>query len=284
MAKFDANGVMCNHNQLIRAFPKETFLVLSGSGITGTGSHAPDFTAQPVVVPRPIPDPTPSTSLIFKTTSSSVTTAPTTSDTTSAPLSTSSTTSLEPPPTSSSRTSAIPAASAPIPAQAPQHPLESATIKDTHTLSAGPIAGVVIGSVLVLAIGISVSICVYRRRYGRRHQQMEEDCVSPLQQTAHADADSNANLDQASGEKGHHNRNSTMLIPNLQAPEPELTSISEFLQPESSPNISSGSHLIPSPAQIQEDVNQDIQVKVVRMEATMGRMAEQIRHLESQLV
>ncbi|KAF9029579.1 hypothetical protein BDP27DRAFT_1410115 [Rhodocollybia butyracea] len=124
-----------------------------------------------------------------------------------------------------------------------------------------------------------IFIRMYRRRRQLRHQEMEAGCVRPLQQTAHADADSNAVLTlDPSGEKGHHNPGSTLPVPNPQASEPEPTSISEFPQPESLPNPLSESHLIPSLAQIQEEVNHDIwQVKVVRMEATMGRMAEQVR-------
>ncbi|KAF9055545.1 hypothetical protein BDP27DRAFT_1433655 [Rhodocollybia butyracea] len=90
------------------------------------------------------------------------------------------------------------------------------TNKDACTLSAGLITGVVIGSMLVLALCIGIFI---------------------------------------PEKKGHHNPGSTLPVPNPQASEPEPTSISEFPQPESLPNPLSESHLIPSLAQIQEEVN-----------------------------
>ncbi|KAF9065670.1 hypothetical protein BDP27DRAFT_1461922 [Rhodocollybia butyracea] len=80
--------------------------------------------------------------------------------------------------------------------------------------------------------------------------------IKKWRQLSHADADSNAVLTlDPSGEKGHHNPGSTLPVPNPQASEPEPTSISEFPQPESLPNPLSESHLIPSLAQIQEEVN-----------------------------
>ncbi|KAF9026801.1 hypothetical protein BDP27DRAFT_1437393 [Rhodocollybia butyracea] len=163
------------------------------------------------------------------------------------------------------------------------------TPKHVHTsLSAGPTAGAVIGLTLVLAlIGIGIfNIHMYRRRRERWRQEMEAAHVSPLPQDRMplgADAGLNIvmNLDPSdiTQEKGHHNgsRDSFIPIPNPQVPEPEPTSPPEFPQPESLPTLPNESHPTPtSSTQVQEYVNQDIQVKVVRMEATIGRMAEQI--------
>ncbi|KAF9026799.1 hypothetical protein BDP27DRAFT_1437391 [Rhodocollybia butyracea] len=156
------------------------------------------------------------------------------------------------------------------------------TPKHAHTLSAGPIAGAVIGSILVLVIGISVSIRVFRRQRGRRHQQLEAGLVSPLQPTALADANLTTILTlDPSGEKSHHNRDSGILpVPNTSAWQAESTS--EFPHPDLPPNISSESHLFPSSTQTQDA--SDMRAQVVQMGVAMGRMAEQIRHLESQLV
>ncbi|KAF9072130.1 hypothetical protein BDP27DRAFT_1445839 [Rhodocollybia butyracea] len=154
--------------------------------------------------------------------------------------------------------------------------------KDTQTVSAGPIAGIVVGAILVLAIAIF--ICMYRRRRGRRRQQMEARRVSPLQPAAHADADLSTTLTlDPVGEKSHHNRDSgILLVPNPPWQAESTLPTSEFPHPELPPTFPSSSYFTPTSTstQVQEDVN----VKVVRMEATMGRMAEQIRHLESQLV
>ncbi|KAF9024800.1 hypothetical protein BDP27DRAFT_1410904 [Rhodocollybia butyracea] len=167
-------------------------------------------------------------------------------------------------------------------------------IQHVHmSISAGPITGVVIGSMFVLVICISVFIRVYRRRCERRRQQMEAGRISPLQQDKMPGADANFNptLDpDPSGitqEKGRRISFIPVPIPNPQALEPEPTPSFENPQPELPPNLASDSHLIPTSTQIQEDsVNQDesdIQVKVVRIEATIDRMAEQIRHLKSQV-
>jgi len=157
-------------------------------------------------------------------------------------------------------------------------------IKQVHTsLSAGPIAGAVIGSTLVLAIGITILIRMYRRRRGRRYQQVEAlGRVSPLQQnkTPGADGDLNLalNMDPSgiTHEKGHHN--------SILKPQVQVTSTSEIPQSEPPPTLPTESHLIPTSTQIQEGANQDdMRGQAVRMDATIGRMSEQIRRLESQL-
>ncbi|KAF9065663.1 hypothetical protein BDP27DRAFT_1461915 [Rhodocollybia butyracea] len=187
----------------------------------------------------------------------------------------SSTTSLFP----SSTASPVPSTSAPTTsAIAPA----SDTPTNVHTSrSAGPIAGAVIGSILVLAMGITVFICMFRRRRGRRHRQMEARRVSPLQPAAHADADLNTVLIlDPSGEKGHHRGDSILPITKPLA-HAGPTSTSESPQPDLPPNLPE-SHLIPASTQIQD--GSDVRAQVVQMGFTIGRIVEQIRRLESQLV
>ncbi|KAF9055547.1 hypothetical protein BDP27DRAFT_1433657 [Rhodocollybia butyracea] len=287
MAKFDITGAISSRTQFIHAAP-----VLTSNNpaapplVPHTATTVRSTNTSPLTQTVTIIDPLSTFIVQTRPSNESVAAAPATSAaetppfgphatvtaTTTSPLTPSTSTSI---PSRSVTTAPTTSSVTPTPD----------TKKDTRTLSAGLIAGVVIGSMLVLALCIGIFIRMYSQRRQRRHQEIEAGCIPPLQQTAHTDTDSNPVLTlDPSGEKGHHNRGSTIPAPNPQAPEPEPTSIPESPQLESLPNPLSESHLIPSLAQIQEDVNQDIQVKVIRMEATMGRMAEQIRHLESQLV
>ncbi|KAF9024798.1 hypothetical protein BDP27DRAFT_1027546 [Rhodocollybia butyracea] len=166
-----------------------------------------------------------------------------------------------------------------------------------HTVSAGPVVGAVMGSMLVLAIGISIFIHLYRRRHGRGHGQVEAGrSISPSQQNMTLGADTSDIVPNwhaiPQAKKGCHD--SVIPIPILTPLRPQFpgeststwtTSSSEIpWHPESPLTLRSESCLTPTSTLIQEGPNQDdMRAQMVRMEATIGRMAEHIRHIESKL-
>ncbi|KAF9064144.1 hypothetical protein BDP27DRAFT_1367447 [Rhodocollybia butyracea] len=138
-----------------------------------------------------------------------------------------------------------------------------------HSISAGVIAGAVIGSLLVLAAGIGIFII---------------DHISPLEQEMTRDYELdalNVNIGPPSSSSSLPEKGSQIEIPQA-----EVKSI--FISENSGNSESnfrsslSGSPLLPLSTQNPDNVN-DVRVQMGRMEATIGRMAEHMHRLESQL-
>ncbi|KAF9064126.1 hypothetical protein BDP27DRAFT_1426150 [Rhodocollybia butyracea] len=145
--------------------------------------------------------------------------------------------------------------------------------KHGEVFSAGAITGVALGSLLVLAFCVGVVILVYRRRQ-YRHRMMTADDIPPLQyerlRSAGVDSDPISWNFSGMGEK------KGAII--LQAESPP-----ESHQPSFRRSITIESRLAPTATQIKDVDQDDMRDKMVQMEATIGRMAEHMHRLESQL-
>ncbi|KAF9064142.1 hypothetical protein BDP27DRAFT_1426169 [Rhodocollybia butyracea] len=148
----------------------------------------------------------------------------------------------------------------------------NASSTPNHSHSAGIIAGAVIGSLFMLSAGIGVFMVVYCRL--KRQRRGVPGHISPLEQNTHEYGLGASDIDiipsgitSPSREKGH--RIQTNYTP---VPQAEAAAISISGNPQSNSALTL------------DNVDQDdVRVKVVRMEAAFGRMVEHMHRLESQL-
>ncbi|KAF9043695.1 hypothetical protein BDP27DRAFT_1346960 [Rhodocollybia butyracea] len=155
-----------------------------------------------------------------------------------------------------------------------------------RTIPAGIIAGAVVGTLLFIAASIAIFMLVYRRRK-RRAVMSAANRISSLmkQDLTHADLGGSSDSATISNsitalpqEKGEYIQNTQ----TNRAPTPQAETESEVSQATST---LSRSPLLQPPPTFRSPMLGDTDPDVVRvtLEATIGRMAEHIHHLEAQL-
>ncbi|KAF9064143.1 hypothetical protein BDP27DRAFT_1367446 [Rhodocollybia butyracea] len=159
----------------------------------------------------------------------------------------------------------------PVPSGSGTHPNVS-TSPPKHSISAGVIAGAVIGSLFALVAVIAILMIYRRRRRGAPDQ------TSPSKQGTTREYELNA-LDVNIGV-----RSRTSLLPEKAEARTSIFTSENPENPESNfRSTLSGSPLLPLRFIQNTDNNDDVRVQMGRMEANIGRMAEHIHRLESQL-
>jgi len=165
-----------------------------------------------------------------------------------------------------------------------------ATLLQIYQVSAGVLAGAVIGPLFVLVAGIGILMTLYRRRW---HQTMGiPGHISPLlKQYASPELGGSSVIDIAPNdtiaapqEKRRHTHINHVLI----SPVEPASNESEIPQSNLCLCPGSPSQVSPTSAWVSEDVApDDVRAQVaslnVRMETTIERMVERIHRLESQL-
>ncbi|KAF9064145.1 hypothetical protein BDP27DRAFT_1450911 [Rhodocollybia butyracea] len=235
----------------------------SSSTTTSSSSHGSTTTTSTSSATTGINSSTSSSSSNTTTISTSTSSSSTTNSSTTASTVTSLSTNKIPAPSSLISNGSQTARST-----APAHSSHNASSPINHSLSAGIIAGAVIGALFVLAAGIGIFMIVYRRRRRRRLGSLGR--ISPVEQdmkrkyglgTSDVDIIPSGIMSQPR-ERGHPIQTNHTHIPQAEA-----AAISTSENPEPNLLSLSGSPLPPASTQNQDNADQDdVRTQMERME------------------